>query len=277
MCIRDRYMGFKDTPHIETIQMPEPKNGQVLVKVMAAPIHPADFWFIKGLYSSKRKPPTNPGVEGCGIVIKNGGGLYGCFLVGKHVGFIAADAVMGSWAEYTICDSAQCSLMIQSMPFEITAAALTNPVSCHLMYETTVQDKHQAVVSTAACSSIGRMINAYFTEHGISVINVVNKVEQEEILKNQDKAQYVLNMLDDDFDQQLKDLCSKLNATGCWDVVGGDLTGRILKALPPKSIIYIYGSLSLKNCTFNAAEIIFQKKQIQGFWLKDKISYKSLL
>lgn len=77
-----------------------------------------DFWFIKGLYSSKRKPPTNPGVEGCGIVIKSGGDIYGCFIVGKHVGFIASDAVMGyiilnnnsktigSWAEYTICDSA---------------------------------------------------------------------------------------------------------------------------------------------------------------------------
>ena len=39
-------------------------------------------------------------------------------------------------------------------------------------------------------------------------------------------------MLDDDFDKSLKDLCKKLNATGCWDVVGGDLTGRILKALP---------------------------------------------
>ena len=44
------------------------------------------------------------------------------------------------------------------------------------------------------------MINAYFNEHGISVINIVNRIEQEEILRKEDKAKYALNLLDENFD-----------------------------------------------------------------------------
>ena len=48
--------------------------------------------------------------------------------------------------------------------FELTAAALTNPVSCHLMYEATIEDNHKAVVSTAACSRLSIMkINLTYT------------------------------------------------------------------------------------------------------------------
>lgn len=47
--------------------------------------------------------------------------------------------------------------------YEITAAALTNPVSCHLMYEATVEDKHKAVVSTAACSRLLMTMNLTYT------------------------------------------------------------------------------------------------------------------
>ena len=41
-----------------------------------------DNSFLQGKYSSKRKPPTTIGLEGSGIVVKNGGGWLGTIYVG---------------------------------------------------------------------------------------------------------------------------------------------------------------------------------------------------
>jgi NADPH2:quinone reductase len=75
-----------------------PKSGQVLIKVMAAAMNPADNAFLKGKYSSKRTLPNSPGLEGSGIVIASGGGILAWRLKGKRVGFVTSDFSNGSWS-----------------------------------------------------------------------------------------------------------------------------------------------------------------------------------
>lgn len=69
---------WKKDPIVQyNLPIPKPQSGQVLIKVMAVPINPADNAFLKGKYSTKRKPPCSPGLEGSGIVVQNGGGIIG--------------------------------------------------------------------------------------------------------------------------------------------------------------------------------------------------------
>lgn len=73
---------------VKNVPIPKPADGQVLIKVMAAPINPSDIVFIKlGAYSDTKKTPCIAGFEGSGLVIENGGGFMGWGLVGKKVAF----------------------------------------------------------------------------------------------------------------------------------------------------------------------------------------------
>lgn len=69
--------------------MPEPGAGEVLVKVMAAPMNPSDMYFLKGMYTDSEvfdiQYPSVPGWECAGIVVKSGGGLMAWKSLGKRV------------------------------------------------------------------------------------------------------------------------------------------------------------------------------------------------
>ena len=60
---------------VEEVPIPVPGNGEVLVKIEAAPINPSDLAFLMGLYSIDKPLPAIPGFEGSGTVISSGGGM----------------------------------------------------------------------------------------------------------------------------------------------------------------------------------------------------------
>lgn len=67
------------------------------------------------------------------------------------------------------------------------------------------------------------------------------------MLKKEENAEYVLNTEDPNFEEDLKNLSAKLNATISFDAVGGPVCGRILKCMPNGSTAYVYGNLSMKS------------------------------
>lgn len=67
------------------------------------------------------------------------------------------------------------------------------------------------------------------------------------MLKNEYQAEYVLDSSKPDFDEKLKELANKLNATVAYDAVAGDMPGKLLAVMPRNAIIIIYGRLSGQN------------------------------
>ena len=67
---------------IESIPVPEPGPGEVLVKMTAAPINPSDLANLSGNYLTKSWPFT-PGLEGSGTIVKAGSGLMPRLRFGK--------------------------------------------------------------------------------------------------------------------------------------------------------------------------------------------------
>lgn len=87
------------------VPIPKPASGEVLIKVMAAPINPSDLALYGGHYSKQKKFPTIMGFEGSGLVVESGGGLMGWGLVGKKVAFAVDKQGEGTYAQYTIVKS----------------------------------------------------------------------------------------------------------------------------------------------------------------------------
>ena len=131
------------------------------------------------------------------------------------------------------------------------------------------------MVHTAACSQLGRMLIRLLSKEGIDIINIVRRQEQVDILKNEEKAKYVLNSSDADFDDQLREITHKLKTKICFEAIGGKIVGRILKSMPDGSVVEVYGGLSQEEVGGIAIkDIVFHKKVVKGFILGDWFAAK---
>src|SRR6516225_9318211 len=90
-------------------------------------------------------------------------------------------------------------------------------------------------------------------------------------------AEYVLDSSDPQFDQALATLCRQLGANLAFDTVAGDMTGRILRAMPPGSRVLVYGALSLQACQIDPSSLIFAGKHVEGFWLSAWLRRRNLV
>lgn len=67
-----------ENPHdpciVSEIPVPEPGEGEVLVKIISASLNRRDYWIKKGIYQASRFPCV-PGSDGAGIVEKAGPGI----------------------------------------------------------------------------------------------------------------------------------------------------------------------------------------------------------
>ncbi len=168
---------WKAPPTVKEVPIPKPKPGQVLIKVFAAAMNPADNAFLKGKYSSKRKLPNSPGLEGAGLVIESGGGLLSWRLKGKRVGFVTSDYSNGSWSQYVTTEAVRCLVLEDDVGYEAGAFSLCNPMTVMCFQDVVQSNKYKSIIQTAACSAIGRMNQRHFTKQGVKVINVVRKQE----------------------------------------------------------------------------------------------------
>src|SRR5919201_2234689 len=63
--------------NVESRSWPTPAAGEVIVKMRAAPINPADLNQIEGKYPVRPELPATPGFEGAGVVVELGTDVKG--------------------------------------------------------------------------------------------------------------------------------------------------------------------------------------------------------
>ena len=245
--------------------VPRPGKGQVLVRIAASPINPSDLSFIKGMYI-KKTLPIIPGFEASGTVVASGGGFMARALVGKRVACAAPANGDGTWAEYMVTSALFCIPLRKNISFEAGASLIVNPLTAWALMDMAKRGGHPAVVQTAAASALGRMIIRLGQRFDMPVINIVRRQEQVELLQTLG-AKYVLNSSEAKFDDQLKKICLERSASLAFDAVAGDLTSRLLQALPKQGRVIIYGGLSQQLCQLDPRIFIYDDKHLEGFWL----------
>ena len=105
----------EDVLKYEDVSVPEPKGGEVLIKVEAASLNRADLGLRKGTYRIAADAlPVTPGREFAGTVAKLGAGVSE-FAVGQRV---VGYPSLGGYAEYAVAKVAE----VRPVPDSVTAA-----------------------------------------------------------------------------------------------------------------------------------------------------------
>lgn len=256
--------------------VPKPGAGEALVRIAATPVNPSDLMFVRGLYGTKKKLPVVPGFEGSGTVVAVGAGLMGSYLKGKRVACAAPFDGDGTWAEYMLTPAALCVPLGARTELEGAASMIVNPFTAWALLSRASRLGAKAVVQTAAASALGRMVVRLAASRGVPVVSVVRRREQVELLKSEG-AEHVLDSSEEEFDARLKELCARLGATVAFDAVAGEMTGRVLRAMPKGGRAIVYGALSMEGCLVDPRGLIFEGKAVEGFWLSEWLKSQNVL
>jgi NADPH:quinone reductase-like Zn-dependent oxidoreductase len=220
------------------------------------------------MYGFTKQLPVVPGFEGSGTVVGAGSWWAAATLLGRRVACAAPDDGNGTWAEYMRTDALRCIPLLPSISSERGAMLIVNPLTAWALVDLARRGKHRAIVQTAAASALGKMIVRLAQRYNLTLINIVRREEQAAQLRTLG-ATHVLDSSPPDFDEQLRELCHSLHATLALDAVAGEMTGRLLQAMPRGSRVTVYGALSEAACQIHPIDPIFRGKRVDGFWLSD--------
>ena len=273
------------------LAMPEPKDHEVLVKVLAAPINPSDLGLLFGaadmgsarISERDRLPLVTAdipaagmramggrigeampiGNEGCGVVVKAGSSPEAQALMGKTVALLGG----ALYAEYRCLAAGMCMLLPDDTDPKDGASCFVNPLTSLAFAETMKNEGHSAIVHTAAASNLGQMLVKICAKDGIPLVNIVRSDAQVALLRGIG-AQYVFNSESDGFMENLTAALVETGATIGFDAIGGGkLSGQILACMEAAAIkrmttysrygsdafkqMYIYGALDVGPTTLN--------------------------
>lgn len=268
---------------LETVEVPEPGPGEVVVRVEASPVNPSDLGLLlagadvtAAVWSGSAERPvvTAPlpdaamramkgrvgipmpvGNEGSGTVVAAGSSATARGLLGKTVA-VAGGAM---YAQYRCVDAALCLELPEGAQAADGASSFVNPMTVLGMVETMRLESHAALVHTAAASNLGQMLNRLCIAEQIPLVNIVRRHEQEELLRSAG-ATHVCNSTSPDFMDELTAALTATAATLAFDAIGGGkLASQILTCMEAAASaaagsysrygsavhkqVYIYGSL----------------------------------
>jgi NADPH2:quinone reductase len=271
--------------------VPAPRDDQVVVKVLAAPINPSDLGLLFGAadmtsaQASTRDGhplvtaavPANGmramagrlgeampvGNEGAGTVIAAGASPEAQALLGKTVAMLGG----AMYAQYRTLRVGECMVLPDGTAPADGASCFVNPLTSLAMTEVMRREGHSALIHTAAASNLGQMLVKICLKDGIPLVNVVRSPAQADLLRGIG-ATHIADSSQPDFLDTLTALIVETGATLAFDAIGGGkLAGQLLSCMEAAAVkrmttysrygsdsfkqVYIYGGLDVAPTTLN--------------------------
>ncbi len=262
---------------VKDVDIPLPSKGEVLVKIVAAPVNPSDIARVKNAHTEYDLNTFIPGLEGSGIVVKAGSGLLPRLWLGRRVTCSAVYPTSGTWAEYVVTSAAKCFPLSAKVSDEQGSMSLVNPLTALAFFDIVKKEGHQALINNAGASSLGRMIEMLGVRKHIPVVNIVRQQEQADSLKRQG-SKHVLVSSDPQFTEQLGALSADLKATVLFDSVCGPQFSSLISALPYGSKVIVYGNLSGdEHPEFDPRVLLGKNLIIEGFYLANQAKKNGMI
>lgn len=234
----------------------KPKSGEVLVEMMAIPIHPADLLVMRGRHVFKPSYPIGTGIEGLGRVIAHGEGV-----TEPPIGQKVALPFGGTWAEQVLIPASSVIPIPSEMDLFQGAMLALNPVTALGLLMG--MKSGEWLLHNAANSSLAQLITRVAAYKGIRSISVVRREGMEATLKA-NGADHVL-VDGEDLAQRVKDLLGGRGVDRALDAVAGTASGRLFDSVADFGTLICYGLLDRDDVIFNAAQFIFRDVHVQGY------------
>lgn len=254
--------------------MPEPKAGEVLIKVSAAGINRPDVFQRKGSYAPPPGASDLPGLEVAGEIV-GGDAAAGGFKQGDHVCALMAG---GGYAEYCVAPVAQC-LPIPAGLSDVEAAGLPET---YFTVWSNVFDRGrlsagESLLVHGGASGIGTTAVQLATAMGNKVFATVGSDERARAVEKLG-AVMGINYRSQDYVEEIKKATDGKGVDVVLDMVAGDYINRNLNCLADDGRIVIIALLGGSKATIDGGQVLRRRLTITGSTLRPRpVAFKAAI
>jgi trans-2-enoyl-CoA reductase len=251
-----------DVLHVETPPWPRPAADEVVVKVRAAPINPADLNQIEGKYPVRPELPATPGFEGAGVVVELGADVKnltsGALVILPHN--------VGTWRD-ALTVKAEDLIVVPEEIEPVQAAMLKiNPLTAwRLLHDYVDLQKGDWLIQNAANSAAGRDVIQIAHELGYKTVNVIRRPELVDELRAE-RGDVVL-VDGENLREEVKTATGGVSIRLGLNSVGGDSALRLANCLAPGGTLVSFGAMSLQPLKIPTGLLIFKDLRFRGIWI----------
>lgn len=235
--IQVKKTGGPEVLELVDIPTPEPKSGEVLVRIAASGVNFIDTYFREGRYPAAL--PFTPGQEAAGTVDALGEGVNG-FAVGDHV---AWNGTRGTYAEYACAPAKDLLHVPAEMSLEDAAAVLLQGLTAHYLVNDTYRvQRGDTVLAHAGAGGVGLLITQMLKMIGAMVITTVS-TEEKAALSRAAGADHVVLYTKENFVDAVRKIVPE-GLPVVYDSVGKTTFEDSLKCLRSRGLMALYGGSS---------------------------------
>jgi putative PIG3 family NAD(P)H quinone oxidoreductase len=249
----------------ETRLVPQPKFGEILVKVAAAGVNRPDVAQRAGVYPPPPGASDLPGLEIAGEVVALGDGVTKHKLGDKVMSLVAG----GGYAQYCIAQDAQAMTVPAGFSMtEAGATAETLMTVWHNVFERGGLKAGETLLIHGGSSGIGTMAIQLAKAFGAHVIVTVGGQDKADACLKLG-ADHAINYKTEDFVARVKEI-TKTGVEVILDMVGGDYVEKNIDSAAVDGRIVQIAVLGGANATINAAKIMMKRLHYTGSTLRPR-------
>jgi NADPH2:quinone reductase len=254
---------------LEEVELPEPGEGEVRVRLEAIGVNFIDTYQRSGQYSMKL--PFTPGSEGGGRVDAIGPGVSGLELDDP----VAYAMTLGAYAEYAIVPAWKLVPVPPGINMLTATAAMLQGMTAHYLVNDTYPIRQgDTVLVHAAAGGVGLLLVQMAKLRGARVIGTVSTAEKE-VLAREAGADEIIRYTKQDFESEVKRLTGGRMLDAVYDSVGRDTFLKSLNCLRPRGYLVLYGQSSGAVEPFdpqllNRAGSVFLTRPSLGHYMLDR-------
>ena len=270
--VADPTGGPENLKYVE-LPVPEPGDGEVLVKIEAVGVNYIDTYFRTGFYKAPESP-VKLGSEAAGTVAKAGKGTN--WQPGQRVAYAMA---RGSYAEYALVPQQFLVELPAAVSVENGAAALLQGMTAHYLTQSTFPLKAgNTCLVHAAAGGAGLMLVQMAKIAGATVIGTVSTNDKAQLAKEHG-ADHTILYNDQDFVAETKRLTNGKGVDVVYDSVGKTTFHKSLDCLRPRGLMASFGQSSggvgeIDPLVLNQKGSLFLTRPSLGNYISDPAELK---
>ncbi|MCB1386900.1 MAG: quinone oxidoreductase [Nitratireductor sp.] len=236
----------------ETIDLPKPKKGEVLIRQTAIGVNFIDVYHRSGVYPPPGGEfPAILGSEGAGVVQGIGAGVTGV-RPGDRVAYTVPG---GAYASHRVIDAEKLVKIPSGIKDEIAAAAMLKGLTAHYLIHDSYKAKAgDTVLFHAAAGGVGLIAGQWLKSKGVNAIGTAGGKEKCALARKHGFAKCI-DYTRQDFVDEVRKLTKAAGVQAVYDSVGKSTYPGSLKCLANFGTFVSFGQSSGTIDDFKLADL----------------------
>ena len=223
--------GGPEVLHYRDLQVPTPKEGEVLVRVRAAGLNFIDTYHRTGYYPLPALP-SGLGVEGAGVVDGTD----------RRVAFAVPS--IGTYQQYRVVPEEQLVDLPEDISFEAAAAMMLKGMTArYLLRQTYPVKAGDTILVHAAAGGVGLVLCQWASYLGATVIGTVGSREKAD-LATAHGCHHPIYYRKENVVSRVQEITAGAGVDVVYDSVGRDTFEKSMQCLHPRGLMVTFGQSS---------------------------------